>query len=224
MRIVCTNLLLVVLASRLSGQQAKNKTLIPQDPLDHAVATYDSMRTLRAQFLQVNTHPLTGLVDSVRGEIFIERPDKFSIRYSYPGRDRVVDDREYLWSYAPGSAETIVVRQRGGGWKPLVIGWSLMFLTNPRPRYMISYQGPAGAEEIRGARLVIINQTDRDRLPTARVWVDDTTGLARRVEIHQLNRVTSVITFSRVVLNAPLPPSTFKFVVPKGAKLVTIDR
>ena len=224
MRVFVSTLFLVALASRGDAQHAKSKAPTQLDPLDHAIATYDSMRTLRAQFLQVNTHWATGLVDSVRGEIFIERPNKYSIRSSYPGRDHIVADGKYLWSYSPGSAPGMAVRQLGGGISPLVIGWSLRFLTNPRPRYMISYQGPAGAEEIRGARLVIINQPDPNRLPTARVWVDDITGLARRVEIHQLNRVTSVITFSQAELNAALPPSTFEFVVPKGVRLVTIDR
>src|SRR6185503_12613242 len=77
---------------------------IVQDPwpvLDHASASFDTVRTLQADFTQIIDNPMLGDPDPTRGKLYQQKPNSFAMRFTEPKSDRIVADGRYLWRYTP---------------------------------------------------------------------------------------------------------------------------
>src|SRR6185295_7881397 len=84
-----------------------------QDPgpaLDRASATYQTIRTLSAEFTQIITNPLLGAPDTTRGRLYQMRPNHFAMRFTRPRGDRIVADGRHLWLYTPSTTPGQVIR------------------------------------------------------------------------------------------------------------------
>src|SRR4051812_25148306 len=77
-----------------------------QDPapiLDRASASFDTVRTLQADFVQIVENPMLGDPDTTRGRLYQQRPNSFAMRFSDPKNDRIVADGRRLWLYTPST-------------------------------------------------------------------------------------------------------------------------
>src|SRR3989449_2555018 len=84
-----------------------------QDPvavLDRASRSYDTVRTLTADFTQVIDNPMLGDPDTTRGRLYQRRPNFFAMRFTEPKNDRVVADGRRLWLYTPSTTPGQVIR------------------------------------------------------------------------------------------------------------------
>ena len=63
----------------LSALPPVQQSVDPWPTLDRASATFDSVRTLAADFVQVITNPLVGEPDTTRGRLYQMRPNYFEI-------------------------------------------------------------------------------------------------------------------------------------------------
>src|SRR5437764_2821326 len=117
-------------------------TLQSPDPwpaLDHASRTYQTIRTLAAEFVQIIENPMIGAPDTTWGKLYQMRPSRFAMRFSEPKGDRIVADGRYLWLYTPSTAPGQVIRSRipeVGTTGPNLIG---QFVERPRERYRARY-------------------------------------------------------------------------------------
>src|SRR6266508_1820431 len=145
-----------------------------QDPgpiLDRASASYDSVRTLAADFVQVVENPMLGDPDTTRGKLFQRRPNYFAMRCSEPKNDRIVADGRRLWLYTPSTTPGQVIRTAipGSG----TTGHNLIgqFVEHPRERYSARY---VRADSVDGVPVDVIALTPRatDLAYTeATVWI-----------------------------------------------------
>ncbi len=71
----------------------------PWPVLDRASASFDTVRTLQADFIQIIENPMLGDPDTTRGKLFQRRPNYFAMRFSEPKNDRIVADGRRLWLY-----------------------------------------------------------------------------------------------------------------------------
>ena len=78
--------------------------------LNHAVATYAHVTTVRGTFEQSLANPFTGTTAIARGEFVQERPSRLSIRFTEPLGDRIVADGKWVWVYVPSATPGQVVR------------------------------------------------------------------------------------------------------------------
>src|SRR5262245_44284906 len=116
--------------------------LAAQDPwpvLDRASASFDTIKTLQADFVQIVQNPMLGDPDTTRGKLYQQQPGYFAMRFSEPKGDRIVADGKKLWLYTPSSTPGQVIRSDipgSGNTGPNLIG---QFMEHPRDHYTARY-------------------------------------------------------------------------------------
>ena len=85
----------------------------PWPILDRASASFDTVKTLQADFTQIVENPMLGDPDTTRGKLFQQRPSYFAMRFTEPRNDRIVADGRHLWLYTPSTTAGQVIRTSG---------------------------------------------------------------------------------------------------------------
>jgi outer membrane lipoprotein carrier protein len=195
---------------------------VPQDPgpiLDHASASFDTVRTLAADFVQVIDNPMLGDPDSTRGRLYQRRPNYFAMRFTEPKNDRIVADGRRLWLYTPSTTPGQVIRTTipgTGTTGPNLIG---QFVEHARERYSARY---VRADSIGDAAVDVIALTPRAAdLPysEATVWIAKPDGLIRRIEIVENSGQRRTITLHHLTVNGAIPDREFRFAT-SGVRVV----
>lgn len=188
--------------------------------LDRALRAYGRAKTTRASFDQVLTNPLTGTSAKAKGELLMDRDGRLSIRFIDPAGDRVVADGSMLWVYLPSQNPTQVIRAPQG--KGGVGGVDVMgqFFDNPRGRFSIADAGAARIGSNATHALKLTPKKTGGAFTVATVWVDDATGQLRQFEVTDGNGLVRRVTLTKVETNVKLDSSAFRFIMPKGAKLL----
>ena len=199
--------------------------LTAQDPgqiLDRASASYDTVKTLQADFIQIVENPMLGDPDTTRGTLFEQRPSYFAMRFTEPRNDRVVADGKKLWLYTPSTTPRQVIRSDipgTGTTGPNLIG---QFIEHPRERYSARY--------VRGDSLVdgpvdVISLTPRSAAgdfpySEATVWIAKRDGLLRRVDIVETSGQRRTIILRNLSVNHPIAAREFRFSPTGGLRVV----
>lgn len=197
--------------------------LAVQDPgpiLDRASASYDTVRTLEADFIQIVANPMIGDPDTTRGRLYQQRPSYFEMRFTDPKNDRIVADGKRLWLYTPSTTPGQVIRTAipsTGTSGPNLIG---QFVEHPHERYDARYvradSAPDGPVDV-----IALKPRATDLLYTAAtVWVAKQDGLVRRIEIVETSGQTRTVILRRLVVNRPIAAREFKFSPPAGTRVV----
>jgi len=198
-------------------------SIIPQDPapiLDRASASFDTVRTLAADFVQIIDNPMLGDPDTTRGRLYQRRPNFFAMRFTEPKNDRVVADGRRLWLYTPSTTPGQVIRTTipgTGTTGPNLIG---QFVEHPRERYSARY---VRADSVGDARVDVIALTPRAAdLPysEATVWIAQQDGLIRRIAIVENSGQRRMITLQHLAVNGAIPAREFRFAPTSGVRVV----
>ncbi len=194
-----------------------------QDPtpiLDHASASFDTVRTLQADFVQIVENPMLGDPDTTRGRLYQQRPNYFAMRFSDPKNDRIVADGRRLWLYTPSTTPGQVIRSTipgAGTTGPNLIG---QFVEHPRERYTARY---VRSDSIEGVAVDVITLTPRPTdLPysAATVWIAKQDRLIRRIEIVENSGQRRTITLKNLAVNTSIPAREFRFAPISGVRVV----
>jgi outer membrane lipoprotein carrier protein len=197
--------------------------LTVQDPgpiLDQASKSYDTVRSLSADFVQIVDNPLIGGPDTTRGKLFQRRPSFFAMRFTDPKGDRVVADGHRLWLYTPSSTPGQVIRTAipgTGTTGPNLIG---QFVEHPRERYDARY---VRADSLSDGGVDVIALTPRATdLPYSRatVWLSSTDRLVRRIDIEETSGQRRTIILQHLAVNRSIPNREFRFSPPAGSRVV----
>ncbi len=195
-----------------------------QDPgpaLDRASATYQTIRTLSAEFTQIITNPMIGAPDTTRGKLYQMRPSRFAMRFTHPRGDRIVADGRHLWLYTPSTTPGQVIRttipaaSTSGG--PNFIG---QFVERPRERYRARY---VRSDSLAGRATDVVELVPKtDDLPYAKavVWIDRADGLVRRIEIEETSGQHRTLVLAELAVNRGVPGREFIFSPPAGLRVV----
>src|SRR6266566_3879945 len=194
-----------------------------QDPapiLDRASASYDTVRTLQADFTQIVDNPMLGDPDTTRGRLLQRRPNYFAMRFSDPKNDRIVADGRRLWLYTPSTTPGQVIRTTipgTGTTGPNLIG---QFVEHPRERYSARY---VRADSLPDGPVDVVALTPRVKdLPyeAATVWIAKQDGLVRRIEIVENTGQHRTITLQHLAVNGTIPTREFRFSPTAGVRVV----
>jgi outer membrane lipoprotein carrier protein len=194
-----------------------------QDPaaiLDRASASYDTVKTLQADFVQIIANPMLGDPDTTRGRLYQRKPNYFAMRFTEPKHDRVVADGERLWLYTPSTTPGQVIRTAipgTGTTGPNLIG---QFVERPRERYDARY---VRADSLRDGPVDVIVLTPRAQdLPysAATVWIAKQDGLVRRIEIEETSGQRRIIVLRNLTVNRAIAAREFRFSPPAGLQVV----
>jgi outer membrane lipoprotein carrier protein len=194
-----------------------------QDPgpvLDRASATYQTIRTLSAEFTQVVENPLLGAPDTTRGKLYQMRPSRFAMRFTRPRGDRIVADGRHLWLYTPSTTPGQVIRTAipsVGTTGPNLIA---QFVERPRERYRARY---VRADSVAGRVTDVVELVPKTTdLPynKAVVWIDREDGLVRRIDIEESSGQHRTLVLEKLVVNRGVPGREFTFSPPAGLRVV----
>jgi len=195
-----------------------------QDPgpaLDRASATYQTIRTLSAEFTQIITNPMIGAPDTTRGKLYQMRPSRFAMRFTHPRGDRIVADGRHLWLYTPSTTPGQVIRttipaaSTSGG--PNFIG---QFVERPRERYRARY---VRSDSLAGRATDVVELVPKtDDLPYSKavVWIDREDGLVRRIDIEETFGQHRTLLLAKLAVNRGVPGREFIFSPPAGLRVV----
>jgi outer membrane lipoprotein carrier protein len=194
-----------------------------QDPwpiLDKASRTYDSVRTLTANFVQVVENPMLGAPDTTRGKLFQRRPNQFAMRFTDPAGDRIVADGRYLWLYTPSSNPGQVIRSAIPGTGTTGPNLIAQFVERPRERYDARFVRPDSSDA--GVADVIVLTPRVTDLPysEATVYISRADGLVRRVEIVETSGQRRMVMLRETAVNREIPAAEFRFLPPGGSRVV----
>ncbi len=200
-----------------AGAQAQTPEVIMQN----ASSAYSEMKTLRAEFQQTITNPLTGTNAVSHGVMFRRAPNLLSLNFSDPQGDRVVADGKSLWVYLPSSAPGQVMRLPSNGKSTLaLVEPGELFLNSSAKRYTITSAGSATVAGRRTNIVTLVPKQDNNMFSRAKVWVDAQDNSIRQFEVIDVNGLTRVVTITKLQPNVSISASEFKFTPPKNARVL----
>jgi len=185
--------------------------------LQRAAAAYRNVRSMRADFTQVQQNPLLRREITSRGTFFQQQPDKFLMRFSEPAGDVVVGDGQYFWVYYPSHDAKQVIRL------PASVGQGVdlqsQFIGDPTKRFRHTLHGK---EEVGGRRASVLTlvPTEPAGYRSLKVWIDDEDSLIRRFVLTNDNGVVQNFSLSNLQVNPKLDPAIFRFTPPAGATII----
>lgn len=214
-----TALALLAVAGPMTAQQVSGDSV-----LDRAVAAFQGVNTLRADFVQRIRDPMLGTDDTSRGEFLQQRPNKVAMRWRDPAGDMLVVDGQTLWVYLPSSTPGQVVRsdvQGRPGQSPDLVA---EFLERPRERFTISFVRSEAVGTRMADVLQFVPKQPGGPYRRVQIWVDRQDALPRQVEIHEVSGAVRRITFDRLRANPAIPAAMFTFTPPRGVRVVDATR
>ena len=208
----------MVMAVATSGADAQTADAA----YDRVAKAWSATRTLEAQFEQKITNPLLGRTATSRGLFQQQRPGKVSITFTDPVGDRIVGDGKSLWVYLPSSTPGQVLKLPADADGAIVTDLLGQLLEAPRKSFTIS-GGDAATIEGRATHRVQLVPKAGGNAPFQRatLWLDDKEPRPIRVQVVDAQGVDRTITLTTWTPGATLPKNVFRFVVPKGMRVVT---
>ena len=198
-------------------QPSNLQTRDPWPSLDRATASFDTVRTLTADFVQIVENPMLGDPDTTRGKLYQRRPNYFAMRFTEPENDRVVADGRRLWLYTPSTTPGQVIRTAIPGigtTGPNLIG---QFVEHPRERYTARYvRSDTTADGAVDAIALTPRATD---LPYSEATVKRD-GLVRRIEIVETSGQRRTIMLQNLTVNRAIAAREFRFSPTSGVRVV----
>ena len=205
-------LLIGLLPLRLSAQD-------PFAVLARAKSAYDSIHTLRADFMQIVDNPMIGAPDTTRGVLYQEPPARFAMNFTEPKGDRIVADGHYLWVYTPSAASGQVIRSAipaTGTTGPNLIA---QFVEQSKERYRARFvrtdSTAAGVADV-----VHLEPIAADQPYTEATVSVARSGLVTKLDITETSGQRRVLIFTKHRLNAHVSASTFRFTPGAGVRVV----
>ncbi len=193
----------------------------PWPMLDRASATYQTITSLSAEFVQIITNPMIGTPDTTRGRLYQMRPSRFAMRFTAPKGDRIVADGRFLWLYTPSTTPGQVIRSRipeYGTTGPNLIG---QFVEQPRERYTAQYVRADSLPDASPVDVIrLVPNGHEQPYSEAKIWVGREDGLVHRVDIFESSGQERTVMLRNIKLNRGVPGRELTFSPPSGVRVV----
>jgi outer membrane lipoprotein carrier protein len=186
--------------------------------IDRAVAAYARLNSMRAEFTQTLTNPLTGNSQTTSGVILRKKPNLLSI--TFESGDRVAADGSTLWVFLPSSVPGQVMRMPYTGSNASTVDPAEQFLNAPRTRFTVTSSGTANVSGRATHAVTLVPKRANAGFTSAKVWIDDADSSIRQFDVESANGLKRHVVITSFTPNPELSKSTFRFAVPKGAKIV----
>jgi outer membrane lipoprotein carrier protein len=186
--------------------------------IDRAVAAYARLNSMRAEFKQTLTNPLTGSTQTTSGVILRKKPNLLSINFE--SGDRVAADGSTLWVYLPSSTPGQVMKMPYTGANASAIDPADQFLNSPRTKFTVTSSGTATVSGRATHAVTLVPKRANANFTSAKVWIDDADSSIRQFDVENASGLKRRVVITSFTANPALSNASFKFAVPKGAKIV----
>ncbi|MEA2760962.1 MAG: outer rane lipoprotein carrier protein [Gemmatimonadaceae bacterium] len=186
--------------------------------IDRAAAAYARLSSMRAEFRQTLTNPLTGSTQTTKGVILRRKPNLLSI--DFESGDKVAADGSTLWFYLPSSAPGQVIRMPYSGDNAVTVDPANQFLDSPRTRFTVTSAGAAALGGRATHAVTLVPRRPNPAFTSAKVWIDDNDSSIRQFDLETANGLKRHVVITSFTANPDLSKASFRFAVPKGVKIV----
>ena len=186
--------------------------------IDRAAAAYARLDSMRAEFTQTLTNPLTGSTQTTSGVILRKKPNRLSINFE--SGDRVVADGSTLWVYLPSSNPGQVMKMPYTGANASSVDPADQFLNSPRTRFTVTSAGTATIGGRPTHAVMLIPKRASTEFKSAKVWIDDADSSVRQFDVENASGLKRHVVITSFTANPALSNASFRFAVPKGVKVV----
>jgi outer membrane lipoprotein carrier protein len=186
--------------------------------IDRAAAAYARLNSMRAEFRQTLTNPLTGSTQTTSGVILRRKPNLLSI--DFESGDRVAADGSTLWFYLPSSAPGQVIRMPYSRESASNVDPANQFLNSPRTRFTVSSAGTAALGGRATHAVTLMPKRPNQAFTSAKVWIDDNDSSIRQFDLETASGLRRHVVITSFTPNPNISNSSFRFSVPKGVKVV----
>jgi len=176
--------------------------------------TYEDLKDFRAGFSQTMFIDSTDSGYTVMGNLCVKKPDKFRLELEH---QTMVSDGDTLWTYVPGNQQVLVDQADTTG-----------EVTRP-DQLFLKYFKEAEAELVgeeklngHGCYLLHLKPKKSEAISSLRVWVDQKTWLARRLEVTDTSGMITYYLFTDVQINPELADSMFVFQAPPDVEIIDL--
>src|SRR5205809_1673623 len=193
----------------------------PWPMLDRASATYQTITSLSAEFIQIITNPMIGTPDTTRGRLYQMRPSRFAMRFTAPKGDRIVADGRFLWLYTPSTTPGQVIRSRipeYGTTGPNLIG---QFVEQPRERYTSQYVPADSLPDASPVDVIrLVPNGHEQPYSEAKIWAGRADGRVHRGELVESSGRARTVMLRNIRVNRGVPGRELTFSPPAGIRVV----
>lgn len=200
------------------AQVAEPTTL--KEIIGQVEATYKTVETLKADFVQVSRSMAMGEGEKQRGKIQLMRPRMMRWDFTQPEARLFVTDGSTMWVYSPSEKQVFVTEDLGadnGGVEQL-----LSTLENLEEFFNVAL---INAPTVGERRVHVLELTPRTPGAFKRLRIELTRGkyeLERLIIVDAYDNETEM-TFTNLKLNTPLAKGEFTFQAPAGTQVVRAD-
>lgn len=216
----------VVAAAPLTAMRAQGApggvAAVAVQAYERAAAAWRGTATLEARFEQRVVNALVGRSALSRGVFRQQRPNQVAITFTDPAGDQIIGDGRFLWVSLPSSTPGQVLKLPAGADGAVVADLLSQLLDTPRRAFDLSGGDPAEVLGRRTRRVVLVPRQE-GRVPFTRavLWLDEDDPRPLRVQVQDPQGVERTITLLTWQAGVTLPADAFRFVPPKGARVVT---
>jgi outer membrane lipoprotein carrier protein len=207
-----------IAAIALAALPATSRAQSADAIIDRAVAAYGRLNTMRADFRQTLTNPLTGSTQTTSGVLLRKKPNLLSINFE--SGDRVAADGSTLWVYLPSSTPGQVMKMPYSGDNASAMDPADEFLNSPRTRFNVSSAGTATVGGRPTHAITLVPKRANAHFSTAKIWIDDADSSIRQFDVETSNGLKRHVVITKFTPNPTLARSAFVFAPPKGVKIV----
>ena len=207
-----------IAAIALAALPATSRAQSADAIIDRAVAAYGRLNTMRADFRQTLTNPLTGSTQTTSGVLLRKKPNLLSINFE--SGDRVAADGSTLWVYLPSSTPGQVMKMPYSGDNASAMDLADEFLNSPRTRFNVSSAGTGTVGGRPTHAITLVPKRANAHFSTAKIWIDDADSSIRQFDVETANGLKRHVVITNFTPNPKLARSAFVFAVPKGVKIV----
>lgn len=212
----------------LAGSDGGPASQASEDPSDAAAAAeavlarvqlrYDSIRDIRARFVQISLVASLGREETARGEVVVRRPGRMRWQYDDPEPSVLVVDGDVVRMYDPVEKRLQVMPVDAAVLSPTALGFLLgnrSLLDSFRAELL-----EADRDEI-GVRLIPRQESGFESLE---LWVDPHSYQLRESVLRDLFANRTRVVFEAITENAGVPDDAFRVEVPEDAEIIDLRR
>lgn len=171
---------------------------------------FSAVEAMRGSFRQQTLDEAGEVLESARGTMAIQRPDRFRWVYESPYRQTIVADGEDLWVYDV-ALEQVSVRPMD---EMLAAGPALL-LSGSYEALQRDFRITSGSEP---GWVVLEARGSGWQFDDVRIRMDD--GMPVRLELSDTLGQTTVLELGELVVNPGLDASLFRFEPPEGVDVI----
>lgn len=114
-RTLLSGLVVLGISIPVIGYAGPDVPVTPASVVSGVRDAYKLVNTIRAEFTQVRTDPVTGAKDTQKGRLSLKRPRKMRFDFVTPAARTFVTNGKTLWIYDPASKQVIEQDDMGNG-------------------------------------------------------------------------------------------------------------